>query len=99
MAAPRRQTCGTRQRAFDPRNAVLWSFGTRYFVTPRLAILGSASGNSAILEGFGAPAEVGAGVGVRLGKTTLSILPAFGLSAASPSYAVNVSLSTQVFSR
>ncbi len=83
----------------DLRNAVLWSLGTGYFVTKRVALLGSASGNGAILPGFSAPAEVGGGVGVRLGKTTLSILPTFGLSAASPSYAVNVSLSTQVFSR
>lgn len=83
----------------DLRNAVLWSFGTGYFVTRRVAVLASASGNSAILPGFSAPAEVGGGVGVRLGGTTLSILPTFGLTSASPSYAVNVSLSTQVFRR
>ena len=83
----------------DLRNAVLWSFGAGYRLTSRLALLGSASGNTAILQGFSAPAEIGGGVGVRLGNTTVSILPTFGLSAASPSYAVNVSLSTQVFRR
>ena len=83
----------------DLQNAVLWSFGTGYFVTRRIALLGSASGNSAILPGFSPPAEVGAGVGVRLGNATLSILPTFGLTTASPSYALNVSLSTQVFRR
>ncbi|MBI2220305.1 MAG: hypothetical protein HYU53_03760 [Acidobacteria bacterium] len=83
----------------DLRNAVLWSFGTGYFVTKRVALLGSASGNSAILPGFSAPAEIGGGVGVRLGSTTLSILPTFGLSEASPSYAVNISLGTQLFRR
>ena len=83
----------------DLRNAMLWSFGAGYRLTPHLALLGSASGNTAILRGFSSPAEVGGGVGVRLGSTTLSILPTFGLSAASPSYAVNVSLSTQVFRR
>ena len=83
----------------DLRDAVLWSFGTGYFVTRRVALLGSASGNSAILPGFSAPAEAGAGIGVRFGSTTLGILPTFGLTAASPSYAVNVSLSTQVIRR
>ncbi len=83
----------------DLRNAVLWSFGTGYFVTKRVALLGSASGNSAILPGFSAPAEIGGGIGVRLGNATLSILPTFGLSEASPSYAVNISLGTQLFRR
>lgn len=59
----------------------------------------SAAGNTAILDAFGAPLEVGAGIGVRIGDTTLSVIPTLGFSDASPRYAVNMAFGGEVFRR
>ena len=68
-------------------------------LTNRLGVLFSAAGNTAILDAFGPPVEVGAGVGVRLGGATLTVIPTVGLSDASPRYAVNVAIGAEIFRR
>lgn len=83
----------------DLRNAALWGFGGGRRLTDRVGLLFSAYGNTTLLAEFAAPMEVGAGIGVRAGHTTLSIVPTVGLSDASPRYAVNVGLSAEVFRR
>ena len=83
----------------DLRNAALWGLGGGRFLGDRVSLLFSASGNTALLAEFAAPIEVGAGVGIRFRRTTLSIMPTLGVSDASPRYAVNVSLAAEVFGR
>lgn len=83
----------------DLRNAALWGFGGGRRLTDRVGLLFSAYGNTALLAEFGAPVEVGAGVGIRAGRTTISIIPTIGLSDASPRYAINAGLSAGVFQR
>ena len=81
------------------RNAVLWGVGAGRRLSNRMSLLATAAGNTAILEDFGAPIEIGAGVGIRAGTATVSIIPTVGLSNASPRYAVNVGLGMEVFRR
>lgn len=77
------------------RNAVLWSAGGGRRLTGRLYALVSASGNSAILPEFGVPAEVGAGLGVRVSdQFSVTLLPSVGLSDASPAFAFTAGIST-----
>lgn len=83
----------------DLRNAALWSFGGGRLLSDRVGLLFSASGNTALLAEFAAPIEVGAGIGIQAGRTTLSVVPTVGLSDASPRYAINIGLSTDVFRR
>ncbi len=84
----------------DLRNTVLWSVGGGRRLTERVFLLGSAYGNTAILPEFGAPAEIGAGVGVRVAEhLNLTVLPSVGVSRASPSYGITVGLSTRVWRR
>lgn len=83
----------------DLRNAALWGVGGGWSVTGRLGLLFSAYGNTALLAEFGAPIEIGAGVGINIGRATVSILPSVGLSEASPRYAVNVGLSADILRR
>ena len=82
----------------DLRNAASWAVGTGRRLTGRVYLLGSAYGNSAILPGFSAPIEMGAGLGVRVGdRLTVSVLPTFGLTKASPRYGVALGMSTEMF--
>lgn len=83
----------------DLRNAAIWSAGAGRRLSRRLTLLATASGNTAILAEFGAPVEVGAGVGIRAGGATVTIVPTVGLSDASPRYAVNVGLGAEIFHR
>lgn len=84
----------------DLRNAALWSVGGGRRLSDRLALVATASGNTALLREFRAPIEVGAGIGVRVGdRLTASIIPTIGLSDASPKYAITVGLSSDVFRR
>ena len=76
-----------------------WSVGGGGRLTNRLGVLFSAAGNTAILDAFGSPVEVGAGVGVRLGGATVTVIPTVGLSDASPRYAVNVAIGAEIFRR
>jgi hypothetical protein len=81
------------------RNAALWSVGAGRRLSKRISLLAMAAGNTAILAEFGAPIEIGAGVGIRAGSATISLIPTVGLSDASPRYALNVGLSAEVFRR
>ncbi|MBI4477677.1 MAG: hypothetical protein HY654_10915 [Acidobacteria bacterium] len=81
------------------RNAVLWGLGGGRRLTDRVGLLFSAYGNTALLAEFAAPVEVGAGVGIRAGRTTLSIIPTIGLSDASPRYAINVGVGADLLKR
>ena len=82
----------------DLRNAASWSVGGGKRLTGRVYLLASAYGNSAILRGFAAPIQVGAGLGVRVGgRLTFSVLPTLGLTEASPRYGVALGVSTEMF--
>ena len=81
------------------RNAALWSVGAGRRFSKQVSLLAMAAGNTAILAEFGAPVEIGAGIGIRAGKTTISVIPTVGLSDASPRYALNVGLGAEVFRR
>lgn len=84
----------------DLRNAVLWSVGGGRRLSGRTSLLASASGNTAILREFGAPLEVGVGLGVRAGdRLALTILPTVGLTEASPRVALTVGVSRRLFER
>lgn len=84
----------------DLRNAVLWGVGGGRRVTGRLYVLASAYGNTALLREFRAPIEVGAGIGVRLGtRMNFTLVPAIGLSDASPRYALTVGISSDLLRR
>lgn len=84
----------------DLKNAVLWGVGAARRLTDRLFLLASASGNGAIVPGFAAPAEVGMGVGLRIGgRTSLTVVPSIGLTDASPDYGLTLGLSTNLIRR
>lgn len=84
----------------DLQNAVTWGVGGGKRLTSRLFLLGSAFGNSAVLPGYDAPAEIGAGLGVRLAdRVNVTAIPTVGLSHASPKYGVTLGLSTDLWRR
>lgn len=84
----------------DLRNAVTWGVGGGKRLTSRVFLLASAFGNSAVLSGYDAPAEVGVGLGVRLADhVNLTAIPSVGLSHASPHFGVTVGLSTDLWRR
>jgi hypothetical protein len=84
----------------DLQNAVTWGLGGGKRLTSRVFLLSSAFGNSAVLPGYAAPAEVGVGLGVRLADHLyLNTIPSVGLSHASPRYAVTVGVSTDLWRR
>jgi len=84
----------------DLQNAVTWGVGGGKRLTSRVFLLVSAFGNSAVVSGYDAPAEVGAGLGVRLADhVNLTAIPSVGLSHASPRYGVTVGLSTELWRR
>jgi hypothetical protein len=49
------------------RNALFWSAAAGRSLSPRLSLLASAIGNTALLPECDAPLEVGPGVSVRVG--------------------------------
>lgn len=82
------------------RNTVLWMAGGGWRLGGRVYLLASAFGNTAILPQFGAPAEVGAGVGWQIADhLNLTVMPSAGLSRASPSYGVTLGLSSRMWRR
>ena len=84
----------------DLRNAVTWGAGGGKRVASRVFLLASAFGNTPVLSGYDAPAEVGAGVGVRLAdRLNVTAIPSVGLSHASPRYGLTVGLSTDLWRR
>jgi len=84
----------------DLSNVALWSAGGGRRLSDRWYLLGSANGSSAVVQAFGSPAEIGAGIGVRLGeRMALTVLPSVGLSHASPKYALTVGVSSDLLRR
>lgn len=84
----------------DLRDVAVWSAGAGRRLTARWYLLASGSGSTAIVPAFGAPAEIGAGVGVKAGdRLIVTILPTFGLSNASPKYALTIGISTDLLRR
>lgn len=79
------------------QNAVLWGVGGGRQLASQVYLLGSAFGNTTVVNGYSAPVEVGAGIGVRV-TPHLSItgLPSVGLSNASPNYAFTIGLTTDL---
>lgn len=89
-----------RPAGVDLRNAAFWSIGAGRRLSGRTSLLASAAGNTAILREFGAPVEVGAGVGIRAGERLIfTILPSVGLTDASPRIALTFGLSQRVLER
>lgn len=89
-----------RPAGVDLRNAAFWSIGAGRRLSGRTSLLASAAGNTAILREFGAPVEVGAGVGIRAGERLIfTILPSVGLTDASPRMALTFGLSQRVLER
>lgn len=84
----------------DLRNAVTWAAGGGRRLTPRLFLLASSFGNTTVLSGYSSPAEIGAGLGIRLADGLyLTAIPSLGLSHASPKYGVTLGLSTDLWRR
>lgn len=84
----------------DLRNAVFWSAAAGRSLSPRLSLLASAIGNTALLAEFDAPVEVGIGVSVRVGDRLLvSVLPSTGLTDASPRFGLTIGLSRLLLER
>lgn len=89
-----------RPAGVDLRNAAFWSIGTGRRLSGRTSLLASAAGSTPIVREFGAPVEVGAGLGLRAGdRLVLTILPSVGLTDASPRVALTFSLSRRVLER
>jgi hypothetical protein len=82
------------------RNAATWAVGGGKRLAPRVFLLASAFGNTAVLSGYDSPAEIGAGLGVRLAdRLNLTAIPSVGLTHASPRYGVTFGLSTDLWRR
>jgi hypothetical protein len=63
-------------------------------------LLASAAGNSARISQFGAPIEIGAGLGIRPSpRVNVTVLPTVGLSNASPKYAPTFGFSGELMPR
>lgn len=84
---------------FDLRNAAQWSVGGGKRIAARVYLLATAAGSTVIVPGFTAPAEVSAGIGIRLtDRLTITAAPTLGLTQASPS-GLSIGLSTRLFPR
>lgn len=82
----------------DLRNAATWAVGGGKRISTRVYLLASAFGNTGVVSGYPAPAEVGAGLGVRLADhLNVTAIPSVGLTHASPRYAVTLGLSTDLW--
>lgn len=84
----------------DLRNSALWAVGAGRRVHRRLYLLMSATGSTAAVPDFGSPIEVGAGIGVSFTRgVNLTVVPAVGLTDASPNVALTVGFSTDLTRR
>ncbi len=82
------------------QNAATWSVGGGRQVASRTFVLVSAFGNTPVLSGYQAPAEVGAGLGFRLADhLNFTVIPSVGLTRASPRHGVTVGLSSEIWRR
>lgn len=82
----------------DVQNAVTWGVGGGKRLASSVFLLASAFGNTAVVPGYGAPAEIGAGLGVRIANhVNVTAIPTVGLSSASPRYGVMIGLSTDLW--
>lgn len=81
-------------------NVALWSAGGGRRLNERLYLLGAANGSTAVVAAFGSPAEMGAGLGVKLNdRLALTVLPSVGLSHASPKYSLTIGVSSDLLRR
>ncbi len=81
-------------------NALLWGIGGGRQLSSRIFLLGAAYGNSAIVSEFGAPAELSAGVGFKIGEgASLTVLPFVGLTQASAKYGLTIGISSDMIRR
>jgi len=81
-------------------NAALWGVGAGRQLTRSVYLIASAAGNTAVLREFGAPVELGAGLGFRLGeRAVLSVLPGVGLTDASPRYVLSIGIRSDLLRR
>jgi hypothetical protein len=84
-------------QGLDLRNAVLWSIGGGRQIASHVFLIGSAYGNTSTTVGVAAPAEVGAGIGVTLRRSTsLTIVPIVGLSSSSPKYGLTIGITSDL---
>lgn len=84
----------------DLDNAFLWGVGGGRQLSPRVFVLGAAYGNTAVVSAFGAPAEISAGLGFKIGeRVNLTVMPLVGLNDASPRYGVTVGISSDMIRR
>lgn len=81
----------------DLQDAAFWSVNAGRHLSGRAWLLASAAGDTAIVWEFGAPVEVGVGLGIRAGdRRALSILPSVGLTDASPRITLTFGLGQRV---
>jgi hypothetical protein len=81
-------------------NAFLWGVGGGRQIAPRMFLLGAAYGNSATVSEFGAPAELSAGIGLKISeRASLTVLPFVGLTQASPKFGLTIGISSDMMRR
>jgi hypothetical protein len=82
----------------DLQNSATWAVGGGKRLAPRVFLLASAFGNTAVVSGYDSPAEIGAGLGVRLAAhLNVTAIPSVGLTHASPRYGLTFGLSTDLW--
>lgn len=84
----------------DLRGAAFWNVGAGRELSGPVSLLASVTGNTAIVPDFAPPLELSAGVGLNTGHHyTLSVMPAIGLTEASPNIGLVIGFSRRVFER
>lgn len=82
------------------KDAALWGVGGGRQLSSRAFLLVSAYGNTATIPAFGAPAEVSAGLGLKISRrANLTIMPLVGLTNASPKYGIVIGITNDMTRR
>jgi hypothetical protein len=82
------------------RDAVLWGVGGGRRLSSRVFLLASAYGNTATVPEFGASAEIGAGLGIKLSdRASLTVMPLVGVTNASPKYGITIGITNDMTRR
>jgi hypothetical protein len=82
------------------RDAALWGVGGGRQLSTRVFLLVSAYGNTATVPEFGAPAEISAGLGIKVSdRASLTVMPLVGVTNASPKYGITVGITTDMTRR